>query len=1387
MLSVIVTAALKVVVENEDNAAKLDELLKTNGIVAALKDVFEGSEIIYTTPNWDYSWDESDEIYDWGNIPVIESAITYPNDWTEEKAQYLAENLPALVDTAIGMIEIDGVKYDSLAALLDAKVNVFTTENLQAIVDLIANLLKDIDDGLLEAAGVLLGADVVGLKDYKAPEGITTVDAFASELANVLNTYAKGVVEWLLLGNDYTFFVKEVDENGLPVDFITLNGAQGYAEGLALLLEALGCEDLPEVYNEDGTVKAIDTEETVEAVLESLATRIDEIFANPVEEIVNLLPNLIYFLNTNGVAAVIDNTTAAITALAGKLAAFGVNLDLNELVNLKKLMKIEDTDATISLDNLSMKDILQAVSLMTDLDLTVLEDILVGFAMGHCAVYESVSEASYETFKMVYETDFENHDMITVLVTAVLLVAVENEDNAAKLDEMLGTEIISALKDVFASVEILYTAPNWNYPLADNGTVDAMKYSITYPNNWTEATAEAVTEFLLSDDFDTLITGLIDKNYATLSDLLKAKVNVFTTENLQAIVDLIADLLKDIDDGLLEAAGVLLGADVVGLKAYKAPEGITTVDAFASELANVLNTYAKGVVEWLLLGNDYTFFVKDVDENELPVDFITINGAHGYAEGLALLLEALGCEELPTVYDVENLDTEATVKAVLESLANRINEIFADPVNEIVDLLPNLFYFLNTNGVAAVVDNTLAAVTALLEKLSVFGLNVDLNELVNLKKLMKIEDTDATISLDNLSMADLLQAVSYMIEDLDITYIKDILVGFALGKVEAYTSVSKEVGETKKMVYATEFDKHDMVTVVANILLITIADEDNAAFVKNLVGEDIYAVIIDILNLSTNEVPVKYMDWQGVPDKVGQIFNALETSPNYKGFEYGPLYTEEMAQYIADNIGEFINNIIYLLGLEINGENVDSLEDLLDNLVGGSLYNSDLVITIRDALAGLAGSIEGLEVEGKNVGKLIVKVLAAAEIADLKAIGKVAVPEFEDNREMFVESLCNVLEPAYGLLTWLLADESLEFFVDLEKNDFITLPGAEGYRNGIALLLEAIGCEGLPAELNGEGDAVVKAILNPLLNRLDEIFANPAEEILAVLTNVIYFINSNGVDVVIKNTLNAVYTVLAAIEPVAKVDLYELVGLDAYVTLSAEELIDMLLSKLEVAGFDFTAISVDLFSELTIGKLEAYDSISDQLAAYRMVYDAEYANEADMITAVMRLVITFILTENNREVLINLLKTELGMSADAEKYVRALLKSFADVVVGKEGEDLRLGMDSVLATIYYIFYGLDIGVGETADGKKEVSELWKKKLEELNKNASSDETKVGDLITDILDIIFNDEGKVPEDGGNDVLDKDGLASNGFLSFFDRIKAFFQEIAEFFRNLFSFGR
>lgn len=1360
VITILLVVALELI-SDDAFAAKLNEMLNTD-IVTGIKAIFSGSEIVYKNPEWNYMNGKEDE----GVIEYVNAITSYPNDWTEEKAEYLAANLPALVDTVIRMVEINGVKYESLSALLEANVNIFTTETLNGLLDLIKNLLGNIDAELLEV-GYIIDVDLAGLMNYSVTEGIATVDAFADELASILTAYAKGAVEWLLLGRDFNLIVKDKDGTGegLEADgsYITITGAQGYAEGLALLLEALGCENLPEVYG----AEALDTEAVVKAVLASLAARIDEILANPVEEILNLLPNLIYFLDADGIDAVITNTTAALMALVDKLGVFGIELDINSLVNLPELMNIADKYAEgedkIGLDNLTLKALLKALSLMTGLDFTELENVLVPFALGEAVEYDSVSAS--KAYRMVYKTEYDKHDMISVVVSAALRMFVENEANAAKLDEMLGTEIVSALKDVFAEVEISYVAPDWDYAKTGDG-----EYMLTYPNNWNDATAEYVAGIL--PELGDLIAGLIDSNYATLSELLNDKVNVFTTANLQSVVDLVADLLTDIDAGLLEAAGVLLGADVVGLQAYKAPEGITTVDAFANELANVLNTYAKGVVEWLLLGEDYKFFVKEVQDGA-PVDFITINGADGYAEGLALLLEALGCENLPAVYDTEDLDTESTVKAVLASLAARIDEIFANPVEEVVELLPNLIYFLNTNGVAAVVDNTIAAVTSLLAKLEAFGLKVDINELVNLKKLMKIEDTDAAISLDNLTVAAILEAVSYMVEDLDLTVIESVLVGFDLGVEAEYASISKKTGTTKKMTLSAK----DTVTVLVNLVVLTIANENNAAFVEKLVGEKAYSVIENLCVKGVVPAEIQKFDWKFTEKAdTDEAFSSLATSELYKSGKYGPLYTEDMANYIADNFGEFVDNIIYLLGIQIiEGQNVDSLKDLINDLLGGSLYNSANVIAIRDALADVLAGIKDLEVNGKNVGKYIVEVLKNAEIADINAVAKVDVPEFTENREMFVEYLCNVLEPLYPVLTWVLADDDIAFFVNPDNTDAIKLEGGKGYQYGIIPLLEVLECkdilapEDYYAAVEANGDVVLTSILDPLLNRVDEIINNdPAQQILDMLPNLIYFINSNGVDTVVRNTLHAVYGLLSAIAPIAEIDLYELIGIDL-ADINFEWLFNKLLEIIKDAtGYEFSALDANAIAELTVGKLESYGSLSGEIA-YKMVYaEGASGNKGEMTTVIMRLVVTFIMHEKNREALIGLLKDNLGMTKDAEKYVRGVLDSIASI-----STETYLGMDQALATLYYLFYGADIGVGEATGGLKDINAEWQAILKELGKSDNPDELTIGNILAKFLNKYMED-----------VFTEDGIAPNGFIAFFQKIIDWFNKLVEWIKNLFN---
>ncbi len=1335
-----------------DNAAKLDEMLGTNGIIASLGKVFADVEIAYGTPNWFYYFENEaafDAYIESGEgLPNTLAALDWDaiteNEWDLETAKYFAENIDVLVDTVIAMINAD--KEDApktLAALVSGLLTDYiNADTINELVGLITGLLGDIDENLIATAGYLLDVDLVGLKAYTCDKEITTISEFAAELAYVLDTYAGGLINWLFFGDDYRF-AKKSDKT----DTIVINGGLGYEKGLAMILEALGA-DAPAA-----------AEATTANVLAALATRVEAILANPVDEVIGLLPNLVYFLNANGAGVAVSNLLAPVYVLLDKLSAFGLEVNLTDLIG-------------IDLANLSLANIVEIVEGATDLPLDAAEEILVNFCTG-----------KIEKGEFIYKMSTTPENTITILLN-VALNLVTDKAFAAKLDEMLGTDFIAQLDTVFAPSNIEYTAPEWDYKTNDKYG----DYLLQYPNNWTKETADYVTSVLTSAEFDALIASLIeDGKYESLGALLTDKVNVFTSENLDSLVGLITNLLGGIDDGLLEAAGVLLNVDVVGLKAYKAPEGIVTVDAFAAELANVLNTYAKGVVEWLLLGNDYTFFVDG--SVEYPVDVITISGAHGYSEGLALLLEALGCENLPAATG----ETEAIVTGVLTSLAARINAIFANPVEEVINLLPNLVYFLNTNGVAAVIDNLTAAVVALLDKLAVFGLNVDINELIDLKALMGLEDTNAAISLDNLSMAAVLEAVGLMV-GLDLTEVTKVLVGFDLGEVAAYTTVSdaEAVGTAKKMSYSDSFLVRDMVTILANVALITLADEANAEFVKGLVGEDIYAIILAVLAIDES-VAYEYAEWL-YTDKADTDyeFSALGEAD----FTYGPNYTEKEAQYIADHFGTFVDNIINLLGIQINGKYVNSLSDLVTDLVGGSLYNSSNVVAIQDALAGLLDGIANLEVEGVVVGGYIVEVLKKSLGIDITAVAKVNVPEFTNNKAAFIAALADVLDPLGPILNWLLTDKDIAFFTDVDKTAFVQLPGAKGYQNGIVLLLEALGIEKEnivdPATLNEDADGadIVIAIVEPLLNRLDEILANPADEIFAILPNLVYFINSKGVDVVVKNTLNSVYTIISAIntsKAIDEIDLYDIVGgligvedFDKAIV-DFDLLVEVLLTKFEIAGFSFEGITGADLAGLTTGTLISYDSFADQNAegskkAYKMVYGGKEA-QADMVTSILVLLIKFVTTEGNQEAIVALLES-IGMTAEGKKYVAAMIEFLATCIA-----DTKLGMDAALYSIYYVYYGVDMGAAEVVKGKDDLSKQWQAKLEELNKNSPNENAQVGDLLTDIFDIIFETD----DEGENGVLDNSGVASQGGLTFFQKIAKFFQEIADFFRNLFSFGK
>lgn len=1367
-------------VPDEEKIAELMTTLTDFGLfemnsdkaIAAVVELFNSVE--YDTLK-DYVWYASELNEDTvvGMTPAIQQYLGYDNNWTKETATYLVENVDAIIGAVAG-------EDFNLSTTLDELIGgLFTNANITAIAKLLAkldlNALVAGDAQAEEGADDEIAAAAEG-EDAEAAAPALDINALVKKFAKV---DLSGFAAYADLADDATWGFEDGNKAGFvaalvnllaplkPVlDFIlagadlelldgdvALVGYSGYDSAIVPLLEALGA-----------TPKALaEGDDALTAVLNALVARIDAIVANPVEEILNVIPSLLYFIKSNGLTTAVRNLLQPVLVILETIDPIYA-LNLNTLIaDLTK-----DLGFSINLDNLSFEAIFDILGGVVALDLTELEEIIDDVCeVITPATYKSASSLIGENGKKgTYGKYFDAADLLTVLVSFALswvqegnnandIVALIAGDDAEKAAEI--QKYITGAITIIGGIEPEYQQIDWDYnfpadyddSIFESGlTIQPTINTIKYPTNWTEDAAKYVADNL--DEIADEIIGLVDANYETVADFIAAKLTIYSSENVDAIVTAVAGLLEGIDEVLVDTVGLVLGADIDALKAYKAPEGIDTAEEFAAALADILGTI-QPVLDWLLFGEDYAFFSKS------GADLVTIKGAEGYAYGLAPILEALGV-------DAPAKD-KATVKNVLEATFARVDAILADPVNKAFDLLPNLIYFLNANGVSVSVQNLLAGVTGLIGAVKEkFGVEIDLmtifNDLIN---GLLPEDTTVTLDVANLDLESIFALVQELTK-LDLTPIADILVDLCVGNIVVYTSASGEYGF--KMQYNDDFARYDMITIIISGLLQILKIDANKETLMGMLGEEAYNAVLNVISLDVN-VPVQDMNWALTESAdSGEVFSALQSSELFSEFEYGPLYTKEMEQYISDNFGEFVDNIVYLLGLDVNGDGTmeASLTELLNSFVGGSVYNSDIVVSIRDAIAGLAGTLE----TSLPAGAHILEILKAAEIADLKAIAEVEVPEFTDDRAAFVAALCDVLEPLYPVLEWLLADEDLTFFIDEEEEVLVTLPGAEGYAFGLIPVLEALDCDNIVtrdaynAAVAEDRDVLITSILTPLLNRVDEILLDPAEEILSILPNLIYFINSNGVDTVVKNTLNAVYTLLNAIEPIAKVDLYALIGLDLE-TLTFEKLFDMLLEMIEKStGYALTAIDASAIVELTTGTLESYTSANGE-KAYRMVYQAAEA-KGEMVTVVLRLVVVFLTLEKNTDAVIGILENSLGMTGETKRFVESVLKTFAECLA-----DTHLGMDLALATIYYIFFGADSGVDTGKTGYDDLNDAWLAALAELRKESDV----AADLIEDILGLdIFED-----------VLTPDGIAPNGLIKFFQTIIEWFKGLVEWFRNMF----
>ncbi len=1401
MLTIIVNLLLEVVLyKNEetgvDNVAALEKLLgleegTVNDIIEIIPTL--GAEPNYIDYDWNYMGGTVDPVtYD---ITLPKTAFlnyfTYKSDITQETANYFYDNLGNLIT---GILRMTGAEEDAdtLEEMLAGSFNLYQAEYLNAIVDLTAELYNLLDKRLIEVAGMVLGIDVSlweGLEFTDAE--IYDAETFAAGLTEVITPVFR-VLDWLLFGDSYEFFVK--NEDGTTT-LLKIAGNEGYKYGLAPILEAIGV-DLPTL------VEAPSCATMFRPVIDAVLARYDEIMSDIAGEALELLPNLLYFINANGLGTAVNNLAGSVLNVINVLNENGIaDIDLKELLYGIDITNL-DLEAVFTL--LEELEVLGAFEFNNafrgytteNADGTITfvrdvngENIIQKFYIGDVDPYiSSTGELAYK----MHLTEESRGDIIVLLLSFVL-DAVLYGDNAKALEQKLGVEegLISSIAALFASkMEFTPADMNWVYFLGLEGAeLDAAidnvlagklnelpelpertLHYIEYDNNWNEETAEYLVDNL-PEIVDLVIAMATD--YATLNDFINANLDIYSNETANMIIHGVADLLKQLDEYVLGAAGALLGIEIDKLVNYTA----TTVTDKAS-FVKALSTAFGGVGEILdlvLFGEDYELFTKLENGEEA---MLTISGGDGWVNGLAPILSMLGVDTnigvIPEVNGELSI-TEQVLETILLRVCDRIDEILANPVDEVFDILLNLFYFVNADGLTVSVNNILLPVDYILN-----GLNGIIGE---------DENGDGKLSLTDLIGFDLsdlsFEGISKILKDetgIDLWgAVGDYLGTFYFGELEYY-----EYAEGKgafRMVYTDEEEAHDFITIVLSVVLDVFVYEGNKDALVELFGEDgegIYNTIMAFLTDSEVEVPMRPYQWLYTDMADTGIVLSPITGDGLYDYMYGELYTREMGEYITKWLPSFIDTMIVLLGVENeDGELYEGLQDIFDQLIGTSLYKTDLLVTIADALKGLIGDLK--ESIGEELFTHIANILNSALGVDVAFWDTYTVtPIAEGDKEAFIDELLNILTPVYPLLAFLLTDEDLAFFnkddgidnsVVSDENSYVIIHGAEGYAYGIIPILEAFGYdndkimtpEEYKAAAAGDPEALLRGILDPILARVDAILADPIDELLATLPGIVYFLNSKGLDTAFNNAINAVIRVLETIEPLTgEIDLYEVIGFNFEVDI--EGLIDQLLTSLaEDTGFELTEVAMEAITELTLGEVISYTSKNGELA-YTMKY-ATGADSVDFVTIILRLVLTFISIPENATALEALLADSL--SGDGYTFLCSLLENFSQMAADKDG------MDEIMYTVYQIFYAANVAAHKTED--------W---LADFN----GDYSFLNQLFA-TSDLAFLRQIEISLGGllnkyAGDIIDDDEVVPNGFIAFFQKIADFFKKIAEFFKNLFS---
>lgn len=690
----------------------------------------------------------------------------------------------------------------------------------------------------------------------------------------------------------------------------------------------------------------------------------------------------------------------------------------------------------------------------------------------------------------------------------------------------------------------------------------------------------------------------------------------------------------------------------------------------------------------------------------------TFTPNRGYDKAVMPLLETIGAPGIVPTSTFEGYCNNTTLnytvvlnmlKAILNPLFDWIQINMANaPVSTILDFLPNLAYALEFG----MIDKGFADLFDTVVTIKGTGLASSVNETLNVSEMLNPMDLLGGLDLDLSSVNGLFGGLINKLANED-------------RNTDGWVPPVDENGNPLPIYPDVEVDdtiKEILIGIAAN-------------------PSDAIAAIVELLE------PVKYDTFKLVYPMAEQA--ALAPPENQLvQVGYSQYWTKERADFVTENLSDFIDKLLQLLGL-------DSLEDMIDELLGESVYTQDNMTALAEMLTEL--------LQDDDIGDIL-EIVAPLLGLDLSAWdypeGYEFVWDFEDgDKDGFIAALVEFLAPAEPLLRLLLTGE------DLQLLTLTTVYGYEGYRNGIIPILEALGIEGdqilsydaYKAAADEDPANLLLNIVNPIFSLIDRIYADPVGTLFEVLPNVLYFVNSDLLNTCITNVLQPVYVLLDVIRPIYNVQL----GLD----LNVPELLTDLVADL---GLRLPAIPD--FYQIAAGTVTTYNSKAADIIDGDAVYIEGASSE--FMTALLRYLVQSLFFRENMDILREALADATGLDGAGLMTVGLMLEAFSMYVNTPEGADMMLNV------LYYLFYGTNTVMDDLGSFLGAFNGEVKKIFEMFANSESEELRQFGEAAKNILQQIS---------GG--IFDEGGIASGGLIKFFQQIIEFFKNFFKMFESLF----